>query len=135
MTDIDPVPQDLSPVPDKRSIPISVAAARVLFLLLAAIWSLFGIISLVDDSVKSALTIAILMFINAAVLIFTGWGIGKQQKRFFYLGMIVLLGNIFLTITDEFGRFDLIVLIIYVVLFFLLVASRSNYRTPREEQA
>ena len=134
MTDLDPVTQDISEVPNQKIVPRSVVAARALFFLIAAIWILFGIVSLIADSVDSALTIAILMFINAAVMIFIGWGIGKQLKRFYYLGLIVLAANIFLTITDEFGWFDLLVLIIYVLLFALLLASHAHYRPPEDQE-
>ena len=83
MTDLDPVSQDISEVQDKKIVPRSVMAARGLFFLIAAIWTVFGIVSLISDSVDNGQTIAILMFINAAVLIFIGWGIGKQLRRLY----------------------------------------------------
>ena len=134
MTDLDSVTQNISEVQDKKIVPRSVIAARGLFFLIAAIWIVFGIANLLADSVDSALTIAILMIVNAAVMIFIGWGIGKQLRHFYYLGLIVLAGNIFLTITDEFGWFDLLVLIIYVLLFVLLLASNAHYRPPEEQE-
>jgi lysylphosphatidylglycerol synthetase-like protein (DUF2156 family) len=134
VTDLDPVTEDISEVDNKKIIPRSVKAARALFFLIAAIWILFGIVSLIADSIDSAVTIAILMFINAAVMIFIGWGLGKQTKQFYYLGLVVLAANIFLTITDEFGWFDLLVLTIYVLLFVLLLASYTRYRPPEEHE-
>jgi len=132
VTDLEPVTQDILAIQDKKIVPRSVMAARMLFFLIAAIWILFGIVSLIADSVDSALTIAILMFINSAVMIFIGWGLGKQTKQFYYLGLVILAANIFLTITDEFGWFDLLVLTIYVLLFVLLLASYTHYRPPQE---
>lgn len=70
---------------------------------------------------------AILMFINSAVLIWIGWGIGKGKKLYYYFGLLALAGNIFLTLTDEFGLLDLFVLVIAVVLFVLLIFTRSKY--------
>ncbi len=74
MIDPDPVTQDSSEVQDKKIVPHSVRAARGLFFLIAVIWIVFGIASLIADSVDSATTVAFLMFINAAVMIFIGWG-------------------------------------------------------------
>jgi lysylphosphatidylglycerol synthetase-like protein (DUF2156 family) len=134
VTDLEPVTQNIARIQDKKIVPRSVMAARMLFFLIAAIWILFGIASLIADSVDSALTIAILMFINSAVMIFIGWGLGKQTKQFYYLGLVILAANIFLTITDEFGWFDLLVLTIYVLLFVLLLASYTHYRPVEENE-
>ena len=54
--------------------------------------------------------------------------VGRRDRRYYIFGLIVLAGNIFLTITDEFGWFDLIVLILYISLFILLLVSRAHYR-------
>jgi hypothetical protein len=67
------------------------------------------------------------MYLNSALLIWIGWRIGKGLKLYYYFGILVLSGNIFLTLTDEFGVFDLIVLVIAVGLFILLIVTRSKY--------
>jgi hypothetical protein len=72
---------------------------------------------------------AMLMFVNAVVLIWIGWGIGKSQRLYYYFGLLVLAGNIFLTLTDEFGIFDLVTLIINASLLVLLIVTRSKYLT------
>lgn len=119
--------------------PTSVKAAQVLFFILGAVWILFGVASLirlVNNSTNPTVTlwvVAILMFGNAGALLVIGWGIGKQKRLFFYLGIIVLAANIFLTVTDEFGIFDLITLIIDLVLLILLFVTRSRYLTANEE--
>ena len=119
--------------------PTSVKAAQVLLFILGAIWILFGVaslISLVNSSTNPTVTlwvVAILMFGNAGALLVIGWGIGKQKRLFFSLGIIVLAANIFLTVTDEFGIFDLITLIIDLVLLILLFVTRSRYLTANEE--
>jgi hypothetical protein len=112
----------------------SVRMARWLFIILGFIWLVFGSWSIlrIDDSgenISSMMLIAIaaLMFINAGVLLWSGWGIGRGKRWYYYFGLIVLAGNIFLTMTDEFGFLDLVVLLIAIVLFVLLVVARSNY--------
>jgi len=70
-----------------------------------------------------------LMFVNAIVLIWIGWGIGKGQRLYYYFGLLVLAGNIFLTLSDEFGVFDQVTLILAVGLLILLIVTRSKYLT------
>jgi uncharacterized membrane protein (DUF2068 family) len=112
----------------------SVKAARWLFVILGLIWLVFGTWSIIrlsdSEGNLSPLMLAFiagLMFVNAAVLIWISWGIGRGQKWYYYFGLITLAGNIFLTLTDDFGIFDLIVLIIAVALFVILVVTRLNY--------
>jgi hypothetical protein len=111
----------------------SVKAARWLFILLGVIWLVFGVWSILRMNSGGNLSgmmlgiIAVLMFLNSVVLIWIGWGIGKGLKLYYYFGLLVLAGNIFLTLTDEFGIFDLIVLVIAVGLFILLIVTRSKY--------
>ena len=112
----------------------SVRIARWLFVILGLIWLVFGTWSIIrigdiggNISITMLVIIAVLMFINAAVLIWISWGIGRGQRWYYYFGLLALAGNIFLTLTDEFGLFDLIVLIIAIALFILLVVTRSNY--------
>jgi hypothetical protein len=116
------------------SIPAVVHAARWLFVLLGLTWLVFGVWSIVrmghtSSSVPAALLwfIAILMFVNALLLIWVGWGLGRGNRLYFYFGLILLAGNIFLTFTDEFGAFDLITLILNVVLLVLLIFRHSKF--------
>jgi hypothetical protein len=71
------------------------------------------------------------MYVNAFVMMFIAWGIGRRQRAYYYLALAVILANILLTITDEFGLFDLIVLLLNLAILFLLLAGRSNYLPPK----
>lgn len=118
--------------------PISVRVVQALFFLNAAIWLLFGVSSLVrlsngnPDRAITGWIVAILMFGNAGAMLWSGVGIGKQQKRFYYLAVVVLTVNIILTVTDEFGIPDFITLMIDIVLFGLLIATRKRYSHPSD---
>lgn len=123
-------------VDDSPRVPASVKAARWMFLLLGVIWLLFGVWSLTrisgeGENLSSTMLgiMAMLMFVNAAVLIWIGWGIGKGQRLYYYFGLLVLAGNIFLTLADEFGIFDSVTLIINASLLVLLIVTRSKYLT------
>jgi len=107
--------------------------------LLGVIWLVFGIWSITQtggegSSVPAAIfwIIAILMFVNALLLIWIGWGIGKGNYLYYYFGLLMLAGNIFLTFTDEFGFFDLMTLIINIALLALLIATRAKYLENRK---
>jgi hypothetical protein len=103
------------------------------FILLGVIWFLFGMYSLIRISGGSTSLsnfgwiIAGLMFINGAVLIWIGWGLREARRFYFYLALLVLVGNILLTITDEFGIFDLVTFMIAISLLILLLVTRSKY--------
>jgi len=127
---------DFQPVDYLPQTPATVKAARWMFVLLGVIWLLFGVwsitrISAGGGNLSSTMlaVITLLMFFNAAVLIWIGWGIGKGYRLYYYFGLLVLAGNIFLTLTDEFGVFDLITLILAVGLLILLILTRSKYLT------
>ena len=120
--------------PRQKTTPMIVSAARWLFILLGVIWLAFGTSSIArvsDNSGSVPFTvlwiIAILMFVNALLLFWTDWGIGRGNRFYFYFGLLILAGNIFLTFTDEFGTFDLVTLIINIVLLILLIAGHSKF--------
>ena len=75
------------------------------------------------------------MFGNAAAMLWSGWAIGRQKMLFVYLAMIVLIVNLSLTVTDQFGLWDMITMLIDLVLLVLLVlaSNRNNEgkNTPR----
>lgn len=107
-----------------------------MFVLLGVIWLLFGVWSITRMSAGGGnlsstmlAIIMLLMFFNAAVLIWIGWGIGKGHRLYYYFGLLVLAGNIFLTLTDELGVFNLIALILAVGLLILLIVTRSKHLT------
>ena len=117
-------------------VPPVVRIAQWMFIILGLIWLTFGVWSTLrvgsaGGNVPAVLLwiIIILMFVNALLLIWIGWGIGRGNKVYYYFGILVLAGNIFLTFTDEFGLFDLLILIVNIILLILLIVTRSKYLT------
>jgi hypothetical protein len=110
-----------------------VRAAQALFFLNTGIWVGLGFWSLVklakgnSDSTITGLIIAAMMFGNALAMLASGIGLGKRQKRFFYLALAILLVNIILTVTDQFGILDFLTLVIDLALLGFLIADRRNY--------
>lgn len=121
----------------KRSgTPKSVLMAQALFFTNAAIWLVFGLVSLMrmtranPDFMVTALIIAILMFGNVGAMLVCGIGIGTRRRLFHYLAIVVLAINIVLTFTDQVGAFDIITVVIDSVLLGLLIATRKLYSQP-----
>ena len=110
-----------------------ITAARGLFFLMAAIWLLLGIISLAriaadnPDQFVTALVIAVLMLGNVGAWLLCGWGVGGGKKWAYWLALAVLAVNIILSVTDEFGLLDLIMLAIDLLLLGLLLAGRKRF--------
>jgi len=104
-----------------------------LFFLNAAIWLVFGIVTvgrMAGRDPAQAMTtwvVVILMVGNAGAMLISGWGLGRHRKWFYYLAIAVLVVNIILTLTDQFGPLDLATLIIDLVAFGLLMASWHHY--------
>jgi hypothetical protein len=113
--------------------PGTVKLAQALFFLNAAIWLSFGIFTLlkmVDPNPADAFTLAILsmlMFGNVGAMLVCAGGIGKRRKGFYLLAIAVLAVNIVLSITDEFGFFDFLVLALDALLLGLLVVRRQSF--------
>ena len=116
---------------------ICVKALVTLFVLNAAIWIAFGASTLVrmEGQGIMAWVLAGLMFGNAGAMLLSGWGLAKQKKGFFYLALAVLAVNTVLTVTDEVGVFDLLVLFIDLALLVLLIVTRILYLPARREPA
>ncbi|MBN2146844.1 MAG: hypothetical protein JW726_05625 [Anaerolineales bacterium] len=100
------------------------------FYLNALIWIALGIASIVqlsNSSSISAIVVAVLILVYVAVLLGLGWLLGKQRRQIWFLALGVIAVSIVLTITDQFGLLDLLVLLLNGGLFGLLVASRKLY--------
>jgi hypothetical protein len=124
---------------DRSKSPAFVRAAQALFFLNAAIWLVFGIVSLVrlageaSGMMVTLLIVALLMFGNAAAMLCSGWGLARRQRRWYYLALAVVVVNVVLTVTDQFGFFDLVTLLIDLVLMGLLLAIRKRYTSRRPD--
>lgn len=124
--------------------PKSVRIAQALFILNAVIWLAFGTVTLArtvsthPDTAITKVAVGLMMFGNAGAMLTSAAGIGGRRKSWYYFAFAVLVVNIILTFTDQFGFFDFATLVIDLVLIGLLIATRAH-RThslpmPREDQ-
>ena len=102
-----------------------------MFILIAALWLVFGIGSVLHTAnTAPRLTlwiVPILMLANVFVMLGLAWGLGKKPKLFFNLACGIMAVNIILTITDEVGIYDLLMLLAEVVIVVYLIIKRSSY--------
>jgi len=107
--------------------------ARGLFFLNAAIWLALGISSLSrpgNNGPASPLTlliVALLLFVNSGAMLVAGWGLGTRWKLFYYFAILLLLGNIILTFTDQFGFLDFVTLLLDCALLGILILHRKVF--------
>jgi hypothetical protein len=108
-----------------------VLVARALFAVNGAAWILLGIVSLVRlasaDGTGVPWIVAVLMFGNAAALAWLAWVLGKRRTVWYLVAVAVLAVNILLSVTDEFGLLDLVVLLADGALLILLLAARTRF--------
>jgi len=111
-----------------------VKITQALFYINVVIWLAFGVITAAwmvnnqdpDQTVVAAI-VTIFMFGNAAAMLISGLGLGTRSKWLYFLAVAVIVVNIILTFTDQFGWPDFLTLVIDVVIFVLLIVIRRRY--------
>ena len=104
----------------------AVQITRYFFYLLAAVWLATGIGYLgQSDGRLIFYIIASLMF--ACILVFILLGMFITKKPVYWLGVAALSVSIVLTIFDQFGLADFIVLILFTVPLIIMLAQRKEF--------
>lgn len=107
-------------------------SARYLFFLTVAVLIVFGIGSLLrigtsPDRTSLYVFYALLMFGDAAVMLFCALQLEKRTGLVFYLSVAVLTLNIVLTIFDQFGWIDLLFVTLNMLTLFTLLMARREF--------
>lgn len=93
---------------------------RYLFFLNAAVWLAFGIASLLfralDGGSLTRWVITVMMIANAAVMLWLGVKIVTGQNRIFFLAILYTALNVVLSIADQFGWIDALILLLNLCL-------------------
>ncbi len=109
-----------------------IMAAQALFFINTLIWLGLAAYVLYDMAVinanrLSAVLVGVFMLGNAVMMLVSGIMLGKRQTWAYYFAVFVLVVNILLTFTDQFGTFDLLTLIVDLVLLVILLSIRKPY--------
>ena len=109
---------------------VAVQIARGVLGFLGVFWLLLGVLTAGGQGsfqTGAALLWGALMVANGGVMLWLGMRLGSLGRGVFWLSLIFLAINILLTVTDEFGALDLLVLILAVLVVVLLVLSRGAF--------
>jgi hypothetical protein len=113
---------------------ILITISRGLFLLLAVIWTILTLLSLLRPpsgmSTGGLWVMVALMAGNVGALLISAWGLGRGNRWLNRFAVAVASANLILSVTDEFGPLDLLSFLLDALLLLLLLAAR----TTRAEQ-
>lgn len=85
------------------------------------------------DLGASSIVMPILMVIDALAYVLIAWGLARNPRIVFLIAAPFLVVNAVLSVTDEFGLFDLIVLVLDLVILGLLLLARRSWPRLTEE--
>ena len=101
-----------------------------MFFLNAAVWLAFGISSLlfraIDEGSLTCWVITIMMLTNAIVMIWFGVMIVTGRNQIFFLAILYMALNVVLSITDQFGWIDALILLLNLIVLGLLFVTRQR---------
>lgn len=110
---------------------------RAMFFVNVLVWLMFGVGSLiraVEEGSTLRWVITFMMIANAAVMFWFGVVIVNGQKRVFFLAILYMVLNVVLSITDQFGWVDALILSLNLILLGLLFVTRQRMKqTERVE--
>jgi hypothetical protein len=95
----------------------------------ALVWLVFGLLSLflaLQVGTATRWMLSILMLLNAAVMFWFGRMIVSGRRWIFFLAILYVAVNAVLSITDQFGWFDALILLLNLCLLGLLFVTRQR---------
>lgn len=102
---------------------------RMMFFVNALVWFVFGVLSLflaIDGGSAIRQVYTVLMVSNAAVLLWFGLQIGSGRNHVFLFAILYVALNIVLSVTDQFGAIDALILLLNLCLLGLLFVTRQR---------
>ena len=113
--------------------PLSVSVASIFILLNALVWLAFGVI--IAANAHPALpnlpllkgVMAFLSFATAGILLGVFIFLGKRSRIAYFIALGLFVATSLLTIFDQFGLADIVILAINIVPIILLIKDRAWY--------
>lgn len=107
-------------------------AAQLLLVLNSLLWIGMGIYGLIrfpvsDENAVFAWVVVGLMFANALILLWVAWGLDRGSHALYWLGLAQVGVNLILSVTDQIGAWDLIVLLLNAITLALLFSQRRQF--------
>ena len=105
---------------------------RTLFFINAVVWLAFGVSSLLfralDGGSLTRWVITAMMVANAVVMIWFGVMIVSGRNWVFFLAILYMALNVVLSITDQFGWVDALILLLNLVVLGILFLARHRMK-------
>jgi hypothetical protein len=95
----------------------------------AAVWVVFGILGVlraIDGGSSLRWILSTLMFANAIVMVWFGIMIVSGRTWVFFLAILYMALNVVLSITDQFGWIDALILLLNLIVLGLLFVTRQR---------
>jgi hypothetical protein len=108
---------------------------QALFFANAATWFLFGAMNLFRDIEAASVLrwiLTIVMIANAAILLWLGVEIADGQTQLFSLAIVYIALNVVLSLTDQFGWVDFLILLLNLCLLGLMFVTRHRINQAAE---
>jgi hypothetical protein len=96
------------------------------------VFGVLGVLRAIDDSSALRWVLSILMFANAAVMAWFGVMIVSGRNWVFFLAILYMALNVVLSITDQFGWIDALILLLNLVVLGLLFVTRQRMNRSGE---
>lgn len=104
---------------------------RTVFFLNALVWLVFAVMSFsfaFNGADNWRFVLSALMLINAGIFVGFGFLIRKGQPWVFFLAILYVAVNVVLSITDQFGWIDFLIMLLNLVLLGLLLVTRQKMK-------
>jgi len=114
---------------DNNQISKMLKLTRVFFFINATVWLFFCALSFaraMTDTSNIRLILSWLMLANAIVMVWFGVMITRGHSWIFFLGILYMALNVVLSITDQFGWIDAIILFLNLCLLWILFVTRQR---------
>ena len=102
---------------------------RALFFINAAVWLIFGALGFMRAMTSTSdlrLILSVLMVANAAVMIWFGVMIISGRSWIFFLAILYMALNVVLSVTDQFGWIDALILLLNLCVLGMLFVTRHR---------
>jgi len=109
---------------------------KLLFFVNGAVWGTFGILSLlraVEGGSALRWMLSFLMFVNTAAMIWFGVMIVTGRNWISFLAILYMAVNVVLSITDQFGWVDAMILLLNLIILGLLFLARQQMKQTQTE--
>jgi len=97
-----------------------------LMFLKASVWSVFAVSHFLRNT-EMSFFLGSLMIVDALIFFLIGWKIDQYKKPIYYFALVFIGINILLTIFDQMGVYDFIILFVDLIVFFFLFFSRKVF--------